>query len=50
MKKQFKTDIHDSAAQYETIFISGGKIGLQLELDPKELAKIINARMENIIF
>lgn len=50
MKKQFKTVIHDSAAQYDTIFISGGKIGLQLELDPKELAKIINARMENIIF
>lgn len=50
MKKQFKTVIHDSARQYETIYISGGKIGLQLELDPRELAKIINARFESIIF
>ncbi len=50
MKKQFKTVIHSSAGQYETIYISGGKIGLQLELNPLELAKIINAKLENIIF
>lgn len=50
MKKQFKTVIHESAAQYDTIHISGGKIGLQLELNPLELAKIINAKLENIIF
>lgn len=50
MKKQYKTVIHASAEQYETIFISGGKIGLQLELNPKQLAKIINARFESIIF
>ena len=50
MKKQFKTVINASAAEYDTIFISGGKIGLQLELNPMELAKTINARMENIIF
>ncbi|MBE6689007.1 MAG: Cys-tRNA(Pro) deacylase [Ruminococcaceae bacterium] len=50
MKKQYKTIIHASARQFETIFISGGKIGLQLELNPEELAKIINAHFENIIF
>ena len=50
MKKQFKTVIHESAASCDTIHISGGKIGLQLELNPLELAKIINAKLENIIF
>lgn len=50
MKKQFKTVIHTSAKDYDTIFISGGKIGLQLEINPLELAKIINADIQNIIF
>lgn len=50
MKKQFKTVIHTSVKDYDTIFISGGKIGLQLEINPLELAKIINADIQNIIF
>ena len=50
MKKQFKTVIHSSAEGFERIYVSGGKIGLQLEVDPRELAKLINARFESMIF
>lgn len=31
MKKRFVTTIDESAALYETIFFSGGKIGCQIE-------------------
>ena len=50
MKKQFKTVIHDSAKEFDTIYVSGGKIGLQLEFSPTDLAKVINACFEHIIF
>lgn len=41
MKKVFKTWIHHSALNFDTIFFSGGKIGLQIEMNPKELYGII---------
>ncbi|MBQ9940667.1 MAG: Cys-tRNA(Pro) deacylase [Clostridia bacterium] len=50
MKKQFKTVIHDSAGELDTFYISGGKIGLQLKLNPVKLSEAINAVFENIIF
>ena len=49
MKKQFQTVIHESAKQVETMIISGGKIGFQVELSPMELATLIRAKFENII-
>ena len=36
MKKQYKTVIHSSAQDFEQIIVSGGKLGAQLELTPKE--------------
>lgn len=49
MKKQFPTVIHQSAEQLSRFFISGGRIGTQIQLSPAELAKSIRAKFEDII-
>ena len=49
MKKQFYTVIHESAVRFETIFFSGGKIGLQIETTVENLSKIIDLKYESII-
>ncbi len=49
MKKQFKTVIDKTADQYQGIYISGGKIGMQLTVDPKLLAQITSADFVDII-
>lgn len=41
MKKVFKTWIHHSALDFDTIVFSGGKIGLQIEMNPQDLIGII---------
>jgi len=43
MKKQFPTYIDETAQMHETILISGGRIGLQIELNPDSLGDITNA-------
>ena len=41
MKKQFRTVIHESAANLDAIFFSAGKIGYQIEIAPTDLAKVL---------
>lgn len=48
MKKRYKTVIDASCNNHETIIISGGKIGCQVELSPKDLIALIEAETENI--
>jgi len=43
MKKQFPTFIDETAQLYDTIYVSGGRVGLQVELSPNDLAKLTNA-------
>lgn len=43
MKKQYPTYIHKSALQFSEIYISGGRIGTTLCLDPKVLAEAAGA-------
>ncbi len=50
MKKQYPTIIHESALRYETIFISGGKIGVQLEANPHAMMAFIKAQSADIVF
>ena len=49
MKKQFKTVIHSTAQSFDTIIVSGGKLGTQLELAPADLAKACQGVFGDII-
>ena len=49
MKKFFRTTIHISAQEQETIFCSGGRIGYQIELTPDDLRKVISFSLADII-
>lgn len=49
MKKNYPTVIHESAKNYEQIYVSGGKIGITLEVNPFQLAETVHARFEDII-
>lgn len=49
MKKQFPTVIHSSALAYDSIYVSGGRIGTTIRLAPKDLAKVSGAFFEDII-
>lgn len=49
MKKLFPTVIQESAKNYETIIVSGGKLGLQLELSPKDLCKVVKGEYGDVI-
>lgn len=48
MKKFFKTTVDISAKDKDTIFFSGGKIGFQVEIDPKDLDKVIEFQYKDI--
>ncbi len=48
MKKEFKTVIDSTCLDLDTIIFSGGKIGFQVEVNPKELVDFINAHVEHI--
>lgn len=49
MKKQYMTRIDLSAQKQNTIIVSGGRIGSQLELAPDNLAKASGAEFADII-
>jgi len=48
MKKSFPTYIGNSCLNFETIFVSGGKRGMQIEIDPKDLIKILDIQVDDI--
>ena len=49
MKKQFPTVVHESALEHEKIWVSGGRIGLQIQLFPKDLLRANGGKSEDII-
>ena len=49
MKKFFPTAIHSTAADFETILFSAGKIGYQVELPLSSLQKAIRISVSDII-
>ncbi len=49
MKKQYVTRVDENAAGKETIIVSGGRIGSQIELKPDDLLKAAGARFADII-
>lgn len=50
MKKTFITVIDKSALEQDTVSVSGGKIGAQIRLEPNDLAKLLDASFDDIIF
>lgn len=48
MKKFFKTTIHSTAENYDTIMFSAGKIGYQVETSLSSLKKVIRFDLEDI--
>lgn len=49
IKKKHKTYIHQSALTKDTIFVSGGARGIQIEIDPQILIKQLNIIVGDII-
>lgn len=49
MKKQYVTRVDESAATLSTMIVSGGKLGVQIELRPDDLLKAARAEMADII-
>lgn len=49
MKKLFPTYIDSTAENLSTFFVSGGKVGFQIEINPQDLVKLIRARFADII-
>lgn len=42
MKKQYPTFVHDKAAALASMVVSGGRVGLQVELPPQDLQRATN--------
>ena len=49
MKKRFPTFIHETAKQHEKMFVSAGRVGLQIELSPGDLADAVGCGFEDIV-
>lgn len=49
MKKQYVTRLDDSAGEQETIIVSGGRIGSQIELKPEDFLKVCRGEMADIV-
>ena len=44
MKKLYPTIIQESAQQFDTIYVSGGRIGSTILVNPNALAQVVNAQ------
>lgn len=48
MKKRYRTVIHLTARDFDKIIVSGGRLGLQLELAPDDLARACGGEFADI--
>ena len=48
-KKRVKTVINSTALEFETIYVSGGKRGLSVEIAPQDLVKVLSAEFTDIV-
>lgn len=50
MKKQYPTVIQKSAENLEYLYVSGGKLGMQIKLTPQDLKKAAKAQFADVVF
>lgn len=48
MKKRYPTVFHKTALDYETVYISAGRIGAQVEVEPEALLDLLGASAADI--
>ncbi len=49
MKKALKTVMHETARDYDTVFVSAGKVGYQIELSPEDLKNVTGLKYADIV-
>jgi len=49
MKKSYPMYIHESCLDYDFIFVSAGKRGMQIKIDPKDLISCSNATVCDLV-
>lgn len=49
MKKQFKTFIDETSILFDNIYVSAGKVGMNIKISIEELKNFINATISDII-
>jgi Cys-tRNA(Pro)/Cys-tRNA(Cys) deacylase len=49
MKKPFKTFIEESATLYDSIFVSAGQVGHQIEISPADLKEYTGAEFADLV-
>ena len=49
MKKRFPVFIHSSCMDFETIYVSAGVRGLQIEIAPADLVRVTAASLEDLL-
>ncbi len=49
MKKQYPVFLHESSKQYNSIIISGGRLGTQIFLNPNDLLKVTGGKYADVI-
>lgn len=49
MRKQLRTVVDSSVIEHERMYISGGKVGLQIELRSADLSKVLEFRSAEIV-
>ncbi len=49
MKKPYPTHIHNTALQYDFIYVSAGVRGLQIKIDPKQLIEVCGMIVDDLI-
>lgn len=48
MKKSFRTFIDSSAEDFDFFYVSGGKVGMQIKVNPRELISVIDGEFSDI--
>jgi Cys-tRNA(Pro)/Cys-tRNA(Cys) deacylase len=49
MKKQFPTVFHQSCLEFDTICVSAGKVGFQVEVEPARLIELVRGTTADVV-